>query len=137
MRHLILQAQAWWDAQRFDQPMWHVAEWRDQKVRPIQLHVAKGLGQVLGASRPYAGDASKRYWPPRSPPLSSLGMTQGGEGLVASPRRYQVWRKPGILLRTCKPQFNVRLSRRTRRRACKEVLCTSSWFGSKSSKTAL
>lgn len=49
MRHLLLQAQAWWDAQRFDQPMWHVTEWRDQKVRHIQLHVAKALGKVVAA----------------------------------------------------------------------------------------
>lgn len=49
MRHLLLHAQAWWDAQRFDQPMWHVAEWRDQKVRHIQLHVAKALGKVVAA----------------------------------------------------------------------------------------
>ena len=49
MQHLLLQAQAWWDAQRFDQPMWQVAEWRDQKVRHIQLHVAKALGKVVAA----------------------------------------------------------------------------------------
>ena len=49
MRHLLLQAQAWWDSQRFDQPMWHVTEWRDQKVRHIQLHVAKALGKVVAA----------------------------------------------------------------------------------------
>ena len=49
MRHLLLQAQAWWDAQRFDQPVWHVVQWRDQKVRHIQLHVAKALGKVVAA----------------------------------------------------------------------------------------
>ena len=49
MRHLLLQAQAWWDAQRFDQPVWQLAEWRDQKVRHIQLHVAKALGKVVAA----------------------------------------------------------------------------------------
>ena len=49
MRHLLLHAQAWWDAQRFDQPEWHVATWRDQKVRHIQLHVAKALGKVVAA----------------------------------------------------------------------------------------
>jgi hypothetical protein len=49
MRHLLLQAQAWWDAQRFDQPEWHLAAWPDQKVRHIQLHVAKALGKVLAA----------------------------------------------------------------------------------------
>ena len=49
MGHLLLQAQAWWDAQRFDQPVWQVAEWRDQKVRHIQLHVAKALGKVVAA----------------------------------------------------------------------------------------
>jgi hypothetical protein len=49
MRHLLLQAPAWWDAQRFDQPEWHVAAWPDQKVRHIQLHVAKALGKVVAA----------------------------------------------------------------------------------------
>ena len=49
MRHLLLHAQAWWDAQRFDQPIWQVAEWRDQKARHIQLHVAKALGKVVAA----------------------------------------------------------------------------------------
>jgi hypothetical protein len=49
MRHLLLHAQAWWDAQRFDQPVWHVTVWRDQKVRHIQLHVAKALGKVVAA----------------------------------------------------------------------------------------
>ena len=49
MRHLLLSAQAWWDAQRFDQSVWQVAEWRDQKVRHIQLHVAKALGKVVTA----------------------------------------------------------------------------------------
>jgi hypothetical protein len=47
MRHLLLQAQAWWDAQRFDQLEWHLAAWPDQKVRHIQLHVAKVLGKVV------------------------------------------------------------------------------------------
>ena len=49
MHHLLLHAQAWWDAQRFDQPEWQVAAWRDQKVRHIHLHVAKALGKVVGA----------------------------------------------------------------------------------------
>jgi hypothetical protein len=49
MRALLLHAQAWWDAQRFDQPVWQVAAWRDQKVRHIQLHVAKALGKVVTA----------------------------------------------------------------------------------------
>jgi hypothetical protein len=49
VRHLLLQAQAWWDAQRFDQPEWHLASWPDQKVRHIQLHVAKALGKVVAA----------------------------------------------------------------------------------------
>jgi hypothetical protein len=49
MRHLLLHAQSWWDAQPFDQPVWHVAAWRDQKVRHIQLHVAKALGKVVAA----------------------------------------------------------------------------------------
>ena len=49
MRHLLLHAQAWWDAQRFDQPVWQVAEWHDQKVRHIQLHIAKALGKVVAA----------------------------------------------------------------------------------------
>ena len=47
MGSLLLHAQAWWDAQRFDQPVWQVAAWRDQKVRHIQLHVAKALGKVV------------------------------------------------------------------------------------------
>ena len=58
MRHLLLHAQAWWDAQRFDQPVWHIAEWRDQKVRHIQLHVAKALGKVVAACGDEAGVAS-------------------------------------------------------------------------------
>jgi len=58
MRHLLLQAQAWWDAQRFDQPVWQVAEWRDQKVRHIQLHVAKALGKVVAALGEGEGAAS-------------------------------------------------------------------------------
>jgi hypothetical protein len=45
----LLQAQAWWDAQRFDQPVWQVTSWRDQKVRHIHLHVAKALGKVVAA----------------------------------------------------------------------------------------
>ncbi|HEX9867851.1 MAG TPA: hypothetical protein VGC99_04535 [Candidatus Tectomicrobia bacterium] len=49
MRHLLLRAQDWWDAQRFDQPEWHLAAWPDQKVRHIQLHVAKALGKVMAA----------------------------------------------------------------------------------------
>jgi hypothetical protein len=49
MRHLLLRAQGWWDAQRFDQPEWHLAAWPDQKVRHIQLHVAKALGKVVAA----------------------------------------------------------------------------------------
>ena len=49
MRHLLLSAQAWWDAQRFDQPTWQVASWRDQKARHIHLHVAKALGKVVAA----------------------------------------------------------------------------------------
>jgi hypothetical protein len=49
MGHFLLHAQAWWDAQRFDQPVWQVAAWRDQKVRHIQLHVAKALGKVVAA----------------------------------------------------------------------------------------
>src|SRR6266436_133356 len=47
MDQLLLHAQAWWDAQRFDQPVWQVAAWPDQKVRHIQLHVAKALGKVV------------------------------------------------------------------------------------------
>ena len=35
--------------QRFDQPVWQVAAWCDQKVRHIQLHVAKALGKVVVA----------------------------------------------------------------------------------------
>src|SRR5262252_8289843 len=58
MGHLLLHAQAWWDAQRFDQPVWQVAAWRDQKVRHIQLHVAKALGKVVAASREEAAGAA-------------------------------------------------------------------------------
>ena len=58
MRHMLLEAQAWWDAQRFDQPEWHLAAWPDQKVRHIQLHVAKALGKVLAALDGGAGTAS-------------------------------------------------------------------------------
>jgi hypothetical protein len=58
MRHLLLRAQAWWDAQRFDQPQWHMAAWPDQKVRHIQLHVAKALGKVVAALDGGAGAAS-------------------------------------------------------------------------------
>lgn len=58
MGHLLLHAQAWWDAQRFDQPVWQVAAWRDQKVRHIQLHVAKALGKVVVAYGEEAGGAS-------------------------------------------------------------------------------
>jgi hypothetical protein len=52
MRHLLLRAQAWWDAQRFDQPEWQVTAWREQKLRHIQLHVAKALSRQdkLGVS---------------------------------------------------------------------------------------
>ena len=49
MDHVLLHAQAWWDAQRFDQLEWQVAAWRDQKARHIQLHVAKALGKVVVA----------------------------------------------------------------------------------------
>lgn len=58
MRHLLLPAQAWWDARRFDQPTWQVVEWRDQKVRHIQLHVAKALGKVVAALDEGEGVAS-------------------------------------------------------------------------------
>jgi hypothetical protein len=58
MRHLLLRAQAWWDAQRFDQPEWHLAAWPDQKVRHIQLHVAKALGKVVAALEGGVGAAS-------------------------------------------------------------------------------
>lgn len=58
MHHLLLCAQAWWDAQRFDQPAWQVAVWRDQKVRHIQLHVAKALGKVVAASSEEVAGAS-------------------------------------------------------------------------------
>jgi hypothetical protein len=58
MRHLLLRTQAWWDAQRFDQPGWHVATWRDQKARHIQLHVAKALGKVIVAYGAGVGAAS-------------------------------------------------------------------------------
>ena len=49
MGSFLLHAQVWWDAHRFDQPVWQVAAWRDQKVRHMQLHVAKALGKVVTA----------------------------------------------------------------------------------------
>jgi hypothetical protein len=49
MDHLLLRVQTWWDTQQFDQPEWHVVAWPDQKVRHIQLHVAKALGKVVAA----------------------------------------------------------------------------------------
>jgi hypothetical protein len=58
MRQLLLRAQAWWDAQRFDQPEWHLEAWPDQKVRHIQLHVAKALGKVVAALGEGEGAAS-------------------------------------------------------------------------------
>ena len=58
MDQWLLHAQAWWDAQRFDQPVWQIAAWRDQKVRHIQLHVAKALGKVVAASSREAAGAS-------------------------------------------------------------------------------
>src|SRR5262245_56251207 len=58
MRHLLLREQAWWDAQRFDQPEWQVVAWRDQKARHIQLHVAKALGKVVAAYDEGAGATS-------------------------------------------------------------------------------
>jgi hypothetical protein len=58
MGHLLLHAQTWWDAQRFDQPVWQVAAWCDQKVRHIQLHVAKALGKVVAAYDEEEGGAS-------------------------------------------------------------------------------
>lgn len=58
MHQVLLQAQAWWDAQRFDQSVWQVAEWRDQKVRHIHLHVAKALGKVVTALGEEAQTAS-------------------------------------------------------------------------------
>ena len=58
MDYLLLHAQAWWDAQRFDQPEWQVAAWREQKLRHIQLHVAKALGKVVAAYDEGAGVTS-------------------------------------------------------------------------------
>jgi len=49
MCRLLLRAQSWWDAQHFDQPKWQLTDWPDQKVRHIQLHVAKALGKVVAA----------------------------------------------------------------------------------------
>ena len=45
----LLQAQAWWDAHHVDQPAWELTTWQEQKVRHIQLHVAKALGKVVAA----------------------------------------------------------------------------------------
>jgi len=41
----VTRAQAWWDAQRFDQPVWQVAVWREQKPAIFSSHVAKALGK--------------------------------------------------------------------------------------------
>jgi hypothetical protein len=58
MDQLLLHAQSWWDAQRFDQREWHVTVWRDQKARHMQLHVAKALGKVVAAVDAGASPAS-------------------------------------------------------------------------------
>ena len=58
MHHFFLHAQACWDAHRFDQPLWQVDTWRDQKVRHIHLHVAKALGRVVAALGEAARTAS-------------------------------------------------------------------------------
>jgi hypothetical protein len=58
MDQWLLHAQAWWDAQRFDQCEWQVAAWREQKLRHIQLHVAKALGKVVAAYDAGAGATS-------------------------------------------------------------------------------
>jgi hypothetical protein len=58
MDQWLLHAQAWWDAQRFDQPEWQVPTWREQKLRHIQLHVAKALGKVVAAYDAGAGATS-------------------------------------------------------------------------------
>jgi len=58
MDQWLLHAQAWWDAQRFDQSEWQVAAWREQKLRPIQLPVAKALGKVVAAYDAGAGATS-------------------------------------------------------------------------------
>jgi hypothetical protein len=56
MDQLLLHAQAWWDAQRFDQPVWQVATWRDQYDSSPRLatllerlteSLAKGSSAVL------------------------------------------------------------------------------------------
>ena len=47
MGHLLLHAQAWWDAQRFDQPVWQVAAWCDQKVHIPSNLVVAGLRPCL------------------------------------------------------------------------------------------
>jgi hypothetical protein len=58
MGHLLRHAQAWWDAPLFDQPVWRVAVWCNQKVRHIQRHVAKALGKVVAAYDTGAGATS-------------------------------------------------------------------------------
>ena len=58
MDPLLLHVQAWWDAQRFDQREWQVAAWREQKLRHIQLHVAKALGKVVAAYEQGGGATS-------------------------------------------------------------------------------
>jgi hypothetical protein len=54
----LLQAQAWWDAHHVDQPAWELTTWQEQKVRHIQLHVAKALGKVVTAYGAGADTAS-------------------------------------------------------------------------------
>jgi hypothetical protein len=47
MDHLLLHAQAWWDAQRFDQPVWQVTAWPEQKLRHIRFcRKVRFLGKI-------------------------------------------------------------------------------------------
>jgi hypothetical protein len=85
MDPLLLHVQAWWDAQRFDQREWQVAAWREQKLRHIQLHVAKALGKVVTAvyknfKRTFCHPAA------RTPQSSCCGMEVRTRGSTTSPR---------------------------------------------------
>ena len=107
MDHWFLQAQAWWDAQRFDQPEWQVAAWREQKLRHIQLHVAKALGKVVagydaGAGATSGTDALARIHTEVLPDLAIYR----SQGFFAHPPKKVHFSKTPLLWRgtpLCKP----------------------------------
>ena len=91
MRQLLLQAQAWWDAQRFDQPEWHLAAWPDQKVRHIQLHVAKALGKVVAAL-----DGGCEYSVRHKPNGAGPGRSPARRGHISQPKLINTVREAGM-----------------------------------------